>query len=115
LLLLLCLTRPSGILYLPVAAVWLFILSSQNTIRKWTITLVIITASCWLLNTALGSGGELDFMLPFREEHIICGAPTLLHPADIHTVQQGNSIYGLFYYITHNFPQFIRLAALKSL
>jgi hypothetical protein len=63
---------------------------------------------------ALGSGGELDFMLPFRDESIICGVPTRSYQADIQTSSDPNSIFGLIYYVTHNFDQFTRLAGLRS-
>jgi hypothetical protein len=66
------------------------------------------------LNSALGSGGGLDFMLPFRDERIICGVPSLPQFIDIKTSENGNSIYGLLYYATHNFSQFIRLVRLRT-
>ncbi|MEI9808492.1 MAG: hypothetical protein WDO16_11830 [Bacteroidota bacterium] len=46
---------------------------------KAGITSFASVAFLFLLNSALGSGGELDFMLPFRDERIICGVPTLAH------------------------------------
>jgi len=115
-LLILSMTRPNGLLYWPAVLLYLFLcsLAKASPARKWSFGIVAAFLSFFLLNTAMSSGGELDFMLPFREEHIICGTPTLLYPANIHTTGTGNSIYALLYYITHNFGQFIRLAALKS-
>jgi hypothetical protein len=54
-------------------------------------------------------------MLPFRENHIICGAPTLLSPRIIPTTGSGTSLFSLLYYIGHDFGSFIRLAGQKTL
>jgi len=81
---------------------------------KIGITVTATIAFLFFLNAALGSGGELDFMLPFRDENIICGVPTLPHGSNIETSDDPNSVFGLIYYITHNFGQFMRLAWLRS-
>jgi hypothetical protein len=114
--LVLSVTRPNGLLYWPI--VWSFICFA--TLRKrpaW------VQLSCLglgfalfvvLLNLAMGSGGELDFILPFREQHIICGVPTFYRPDTVATPPEDNSVRGLFDYIFHHFGLFIRLALLKS-
>jgi hypothetical protein len=66
------------------------------------------------MNAVIGSKGEWDFMLPYLDERIICGVPTLDHNVAIKTIPEGDSIYGLFYYIVHNFEQFSRMAFLRS-
>jgi hypothetical protein len=116
-LVLLTLTRPNGLLYWPATLVFLFfsLLSKAHPIRKLAFGGVALFLFIFLLNTAMGSGGELDFMLPFLKEHIICGVPTLSQPAPIHTTGNGNSAYALLFYITHNMGQFIRLGALRSI
>ncbi len=109
-------TRPTGLLWVPCAFLYLFFRFFKN----FTVALKIgVTAAAsigflFLLNAALGSGGELDFMLPFRDERIICGVPTLPHFVTIKTADNPNSVFGLVYYITHNFDQFTRLAWLRS-
>ncbi|OQP54237.1 hypothetical protein A4H97_22330 [Niastella yeongjuensis] len=111
----LCITRPTGILFVPVAFIYLFFafLKNMDIKLKIAITCTVAVIFIWVLNTLLGSGGDLDFMLPYREEHIICGFPTLNQPAAIDSTSNGNSVYGLLYYITHNFSQFSRLALFK--
>jgi hypothetical protein len=52
-------------------------------------------------------------MQPFKKENIICGVPTI-NDADIKTLEKGNSVQGLSYYIFNNGKQFSRLAALKT-
>ncbi|MDR3714830.1 MAG: hypothetical protein P4L51_18620 [Puia sp.] len=110
-------TRPNGLLYLPATFVFLFLTAFKKLGLTAKTILLPGVSFCflYLLNKAMGSGGELDFMLPFREEHVICGAPTLLSPKEIESAGNGNSLYDLLFYIIHNFRQFIRLAVLKSL
>lgn len=115
-LLLLAITRPTGILFLPVTVTYLFLNFLQQISIK--VKLLIIGAGIvvflFLLNIMTQSGGELDFMLPFRDERIICGVPTIAE-IPIKTIDHGNSLEGIFYYITHNTEQFVRLAWLKTL
>jgi hypothetical protein len=54
-------------------------------------------------------------MLPFRDEDIICGLPSVTHAVAITTSSESNSIFGLLFYVTHNFGQFIRLAWHKTI
>lgn len=110
-------TRPTGILFVPPALLYLFF-RFFNMLKQRT-KLVITTAAAvvflFFLNLALGSGGEFDFMLPYQYEQIICGVPTVATPVTIHTAENPNSVYGLLYYLTHNFSQFARLAWERSL
>jgi hypothetical protein len=116
-LILLSLTRPTGLFFFPATFLYLY-LRFFNSIRLSykLVSIVIISAIFfYFLNAAVGSGGELDFMLPARDERIICGVPTLHYFVKINETENGNSLYGLFYYITHNFSQFSRLAFERSI
>jgi hypothetical protein len=115
-LVVICFTRPTGLLWVPCTFLYLFFrfFKALPVLIKIGITAVASIGFLFFLNMALGSGGELDFMLPFRDESIICGVPTRSYPADINTSSDPNSIFGLIYYVTHNFDQFIRLAWLRS-
>lgn len=115
-LLIICVTRPTGLLFLPPVFLYLFLVFFRNMPTWKKISLLTILAALFLclLNVAIGTGGGLDFMLPFRDERIICGVPTLPSFLPIKTAPNGNSLYGLLYYITHNAPQFIKMAALRS-
>lgn len=110
-------TRPTGLYFIPATTVYLFFrfFRSPSIVLKLISALLVTVGFLFLLNTAMGSGGELDFMLPFRDESIICGVPTLPHLHSIKTSENPNSFLGLVYYITHNFSQFIRLAWFRSL
>jgi hypothetical protein len=116
-LLLLSMIRPIGFLYWPVAGIYLFAvaLPKGHPALKITAASAVLFLTLYAMNKAMDSGGELDFMLPFREEHIICGTPTLLYPRDIGVNGSGNSLYSLLLYIIHDFGRFIRLAGLKTL
>jgi len=115
-LVLISITRPTGLLFIPATFLYLFFgfLKAISTRFKLVIVSAISIIFLFVLNSALGSGGELDFMLPYLDERIICGVPTLHHFVDIKTWGNGNSIYGFLYYITHNLAQFTRLALLRS-
>ena len=114
---LLSLSRPLGLLFIPAAFLYFYLTTLRQTgwqkqTAFWGIT---ILGFLYVLNRAMGSGGEYDFMLPFREEHIICGAPTLLQPLSFSIAGSGNALYDLIYYIFHHPGQFLRLATLKTI
>lgn len=111
-----CFTRPTGLLFLPPTFLYLFLVFFQkmSTPKKIALLSVITIGFLLLLNIALGSGGELDIMLPFRDQSIICGVPTLAKPLPIKTAANGNSLYGLLYYILHNIPQFVKMGWLRT-
>jgi hypothetical protein len=113
---LLCITRPTGLLLVPGIALYLFFAFFKTITTRLKLGIVTSCGIVFLavVNAALGSKGEWDFMLPYLNEHIICGVPTLNHAAYIKTDPNGDSVYGLFYYIMHNFGQFMRMAWLKS-
>jgi hypothetical protein len=115
-LVLLCITRPTGLLFVPGSFLFLFFKFAKglSTIVKLGITIAGSVLFLFVLNIALGSGGELDFMLPYRDERIICGVPTLSRFREIEVSDNPNSVWGLFYYITHNTEQFTRLAWLRT-
>jgi hypothetical protein len=111
-LVLICITRPTGLLFVPGTFLYLFFKYARglSAFVKIAITVAGTIVFLFVLNTALGSGGELDFMLPYRDERVICGVPTLTRFRDIEVSDNPNSIGGLFYYIIHNTAQFTRLA-----
>jgi hypothetical protein len=113
LLLLVSITRPTGLLFFPAVFLYLFFRFFRGIAFGWKIGIVAAAFAIFLfaLNLALGSGGELDFLLPYREEHIICGLPTLVPGTS--SAGDGNSLWGLLGYVTSHFGQFMHLAALR--
>ena len=111
-LLVLYFTRPTGIYFIPATFFYLMIrfFSNKAFITLTVITGVVIIAMIALFNFSLGSGGELNFLLPYTHEMIICGVSTLPQPHQFSVPVEKNSIQGLAYIIGHNFGLFTRLA-----
>ncbi len=113
-LMLLIFTRPTGMLFIPLVLIWYRIkwIRGKKWITLLSASLVSLGAFALILNYAMKGEGEFEFLKPFIEEHIICGVPlasnsTLDLPAD------GNSIQGLFYYVSHNSLHFLKLSFQK--
>lgn len=111
-LVLLYFTRPTGIFFLPATYLFLvFRFYRQHSKRILLISGVLaLTILSFLLNYSLGSGGELDFLLPYSREMILCGVPTVNVPHDLSVPVETNSIQGIFFIITHHFDLFAKLA-----
>jgi hypothetical protein len=112
-LLLICFTRPTGLLLTPCVFIYLFskFFNTWPSILKISSTIIISLLFVFILNLALGTGGELNFILPFAEEHIICGVPTVNPQGQTN----GNSLGSIFNYIIDHPGQFLHLAWLRSL
>lgn len=110
-------TRPTGILFVPPAFLYIFfrffrqLPSPVKLISAAAVTILFLL----IINLAMGSGGELDFMLPFRTEQIICGVPRIQDTNQLDLYEKGNSLYGLFYYVFNNFSHFTGLAWQKTI
>ena len=113
---LLSITRPTGILFFAVTLLYIFFRFFNNIRLFYKILLISVSfVICSIVvNTMLQAGGSLDFMLPFKKENIICGVNTVGN-ADIKTLEKGNSIQGIVYYVFNNREQFLKLAKLKTL
>ncbi|MFS8082548.1 MAG: hypothetical protein ACMG51_03780, partial [Ginsengibacter sp.] len=111
-LLVLYFTRPTGIFFIPATFFYLMIrfFSKKTFITLTVITGVVVIAMIALFNFSLGSGGELNFLLPYTHEMIICGVSTLPQPHQFSLPVEKNSIQGLAYIIGHNFGLFTWLA-----
>jgi hypothetical protein len=114
-LVLLCVTRPTGLLLVPCAFLYLFnrFFKSMHVFVRLLLTAAVAFLFIVILNLFLGSGGEFDFILPFREEHIICGVPTVNTAGEI--TGYNNSAGGIARYIADHPSQFGRLAIARSL
>ena len=115
-LIIISITRPTGLFFFPATLVYLYFKFFTRFKLSYKLAFLALVSVFFLyfLNVAIGSGGELDFMSPARDETIICGVPTLPYLAKIDEAGNANSLYGLFYYISHNLSQFLRLAFYRS-
>ncbi len=111
-LIILYFTRPVGLFFFPATIVFIIL----KFFRKNTLPLFLFIGAIaaitlyFLINYSLNSGGELDFLLPYLKEHIICGVPTL---AQAHTIQipvEKDSIEGFWFIISNYWDLFIRLS-----
>lgn len=113
LMLLLCITRPTGIFYLP--ATYLFFIFKFFRKKALLITgissIVAVAGFYFIVNFAIGSGGALNFLLPYTDGNVLCGVPTFIPAADIRVPGNANSVAGLWYIITHYPNLFFSLAA----
>lgn len=116
LLILLSVTRPTGILFFAVTAFYIFFrfLNNLSLLRRTLVVSLSIFIFLIIVNTMLQAGGSLDFMLPFKKENIICGVNSV-NNTDVKTIEKGNSLQGIVYYIFNNEEQFLKLAKLKTL
>lgn len=109
----LSITRPTGFFFLPAAFVFLTFKFYYK--KAWLITSVCLI-SCTvifylLLNFIMGSGGGLDFLLPYLDERVICGVPTITKPHDIRIPEELNPVQTLWYVFTHHTGLFLSLAS----
>lgn len=110
-------TRPVGLFFIP--ATFLFLVLKFYPRRAFfvlsTAGVALLLLFYLALNTSLNSGGELDFLLPYLDERIICGVPTIAEPHKINLPVEKDSIEGLFYVITHNWQLFVSLSVKRLL
>jgi hypothetical protein len=111
-LILLYVTRPTGIFFIPATYLFLIIkFYPKHAFKIIAVSSIFALAGLFFLfNFSLGSGGEFDFLLPYLDERIICGVSTISNAHHISIPVEKNSIQGLFYIITHHFDLFFSLS-----
>jgi hypothetical protein len=117
-LLLLVVTRPSGILFVAPAILYLVqqkIKGNYAVLKKLLLVLSAITVVALIVNAAFKTGGDFDVMKPFVEAHIICFIPTTGSGASLDIANTGQPITDLLYYILHNPLHFLKLFLLRLL
>jgi hypothetical protein len=110
-LLLLYVTRPTGIFFIPATA--LFIITKfypRNIILFFASAGILLPLFYLLVNFSIGSGGEFDFMLPYDQEMVICGVTTITQSHSLEVPVTRSSIESLLYIITHYPGLFVKLA-----
>lgn len=111
-------SRPHALLFIP--PVIIYLLASSKSPGQWLQAALAGTAflaGMLLLANRIFTGGEdMNLMLPFIEEHIICFVPEFPggNPS-LNLSHDGSPISQLFYYIIHNPAHFLRLTAMKLL
>ncbi len=108
-------TRPTGLLLSIPTFLYLHyrFIAPKYHFRIIPVYVAALIAGAVLFNRILGSGGELNFILPFVQEHIICGVPT--RPVTGTTFSpEDNSITGILNYFVSHPGQVLRLGIVKS-
>ena len=103
-------TRPVGIYFLPATFVFYTLrFFPQHSLRIFlSAGILLLILFTFLLDGAMSSGGEFDFLLPYTEGHIICGVPSGKFYAFATPVNK-NSVGGLVFLFWHNTGLFFLL------
>lgn len=112
-------SRPNGLLFLIPYAAWII----SHTYGKkyfWQLSALISVAvagiTLILINYIFKGGGDLDILMPFLEEHIICFVPEKsVMETNLKFIKTGSPLWDLFYYISNNIKHFIALTLQKLL
>jgi hypothetical protein len=112
-LLVLTLTRPSGILWVVPSFVYVLnrlVIGRYALARQLGIALLALAATLWFVNFVYRTGkGDLDLMKPYVEEHIICFMPAEKPATGLRLRTSGQPLADLGYYIRHNPGHFAQL------
>jgi hypothetical protein len=114
-LILLCLTRPSGLFFVAATVIYIFQLTAGHWHSgwRWSILLILCMLGILGINGIMQGGGGLNIMKPFMEEHVICDVPT----RNIHTKigDDVEPLTGIFDFIVQHPPTFIHLSFQKTI
>jgi hypothetical protein len=112
LLLLLVVSRPTGMLVIPATVAFISYHLFVNKKKLWAFVIWLpgVAGLLLLVDAAMKGKGEFDFIKPFVEEHIICGVPERIATA---AAGNGDSLRVLLMYIGQHFFDFIQLAFLR--
>jgi hypothetical protein len=96
-------TRPTGIFLVMSTALYVYskFFTHVSKLKVFVYLFVSIIVFAFLLNNAIGSGGSLDFLLPYQYAITTCGVHTLTVPNKIIVPGNANSIQGLCYIMWH--------------
>jgi hypothetical protein len=115
-LVLLCLTRPSGMFFVGATIVYWFLFSTKsiNFYLKLSVLMILVIINLFILNGMMGSGAGVDVLLPFKEEHIICDVATKLNNNPQDNISD-NSILGLMNFIATHPSTFFKMGIKKTI
>lgn len=114
-LVLLMLSRPHGLLFIPPTLLYFLIAAPNNRIRAMVgFCGVLLLAAMYLFMNRIFTGGEdMDALKPFVEEHIICFVPQKPEGALLDIQHTSSPVNDLLYYVIHNPLHFLRLLFLR--
>ena len=114
-LVLLVLSRPHGLLFVPPTLLYFLIAAPNNRVRVLLgLCGVLMLATMYLFMNRIFTGGEdMDALKPFVEEHIICFVPQKPEGASLNLQHTSSPVNDLMYYVIHNPLHFLRLLLLR--
>ena len=114
-MILLCITRPSGIFFVAATFIYIFLKELQHisSVLRLLLLLVMSVLIFSILDAMMKSGRGVNVLLPFKEEHIICDVATVLNPGG--PTEAESSLYSLVNYVITHPEQFLKLVWLRSL
>ncbi len=115
LLLLLCVTRPTGIYFFATTVVYVYFKQWHllSAIAKIILPLTAIVICLTAINFFVKGNSGYDVTGPFEEEHVICGVTTLnIEPATV--MATDNSLLKLGKYLINHKQQVAKLMLLRS-
>ncbi len=115
-LLILISSRPNGVLFvIPLISYFIYRgIQSQNLYKySFLASITLIVIFYFVINTVLTGGEDMNILLPFIEEHIICFVPLKPAGANVDIIYTGKPFEELFYYLTHNPGHFLKMSILK--
>ena len=114
-LVLLTLSRPHGLLFIPPTLLYFLIAAPNNKVRVLVglCSVFLLTAMYLFMNRIFTGGEDMDALKPFVEEHIICFVPQKPEGAALVLQQTSSPVNDLIYYVLHNPLHFLRLLFLR--
>lgn len=112
---LLLFSRPSGIFLILPFCIY-FLLTAKNSLTRLVngvIALGMLAFSYMGTNFVFRNSSDMNILIPYIEEHIICFVPTRTAGNSLEIVQTGNAVHDLWYYVTHNPSHFLKLMLLR--
>ncbi len=104
-------SRPLGILFvIPVLLFIYFNLTGKQKIYFYLALLLSFVLINKIVQIVFTTTSDWNIQRPFLEESIICDLPVPLVDKNIIVSHNPNALYQLGFYISHNFPIFLRLA-----
>lgn len=115
LLLLVLVSRPLGVLFVFPTLLFIFFKCSKKQKMFFSIVLALaVFLSYSLVQTVFTTTADWSLQKTTEEADIICDIPGPTPDQPLVLSNSHSQLYQLFFYVTHNFSHFIKLAAIRS-
>ncbi|MCR6720920.1 MAG: glycosyltransferase family 39 protein [Chitinophagaceae bacterium] len=108
-------SRPNGMFLIPPFIIFLVLQQKPFSHKLFaafiSLAFIILAAVC--ANYIFANGNDMNILLPYIEEHIICFVPTRDAASVLHLSQTGSALGDFWYYVSHNSLHFIKMTFLR--